>query len=136
MIETFNTPRAPKPLGSYSHAVRYENLIFTAGIGPRHPQTNEVPGLVLDSEGRKRAYDIVLETRMTLENIKVILEDLGSSLDKIIEIQTFLLRMEDFNKYNEVFSEYFIRHKPARTTLGVSTLPGNISIEMKAIAER
>ncbi len=133
-LECLQTNKAPNPLGGYSHAVLVGEFIFTAGIGPRHPSTNEIPGSKWNIGGEKISYDIRLETRQTLENIQTILEEAGSSLDHIVEINTFLTNMKDFEAYNEVYSSFFQTHKPARTTIGVLSLPGGISIEMKAIA--
>lgn len=127
-------PNAPQPLGNYSHAVVHGDLIYVSGIASRDFVTNQVPGLVMGGDGKKISYDIRLETKATLENIQKILISAGSDLDHVIEVNTFLLDMKDFAAYNEVFSGYFPSHRPARTTLGVAGLPGNISIEMKVIA--
>ena len=133
-MESHFCPDAPKPLGSYCHAVTHNDLVYVSGIASRHFVTNEVPGLVLDGNGRKVSYDIRAETRATLENIRQILSHVNSELDRILEINVFLTDMKDFKAYNEVFSEFFPSHRPARTTVAVSGLPGNISIEMKCIA--
>lgn len=135
-VEPVFCPEAPKPLGNYSHAVVYGNLVYVSGIASRDFVTNQVPGLVMGEDGRKVSYDIRLETQATLENIKKILKASGSDLEHIIEVNTFLTDMRDFKTYNEVFSSYFPSHRPARTTLGVAGLPGNISIEMKVIAAK
>jgi len=133
-IEQINSPLAPKALGNYSHAVVYGDLIFVSGMAARDPKTNQVPGLELDSSGRKIKYDIRQETRGTLENIKRILESAGSSLAHILEVNVYLTDMNDFAEYNEVYSTYFVNNQPARTTVGVAALPGNISIEMRVVA--
>ena len=133
-IQRINCPSAPKPLGNYSHAVAFGELVFVSGIASRDFKTDKVPGLILDGSGKKVGYDIRLETRATLENIKVILEDAGSSMDDVIEIQTYLLDMKDFAAYNEIFAGYFPTQRPARTTVGVASLPGHVSIEMRVVA--
>ncbi len=133
-IELWNCEKAPKALGNYSHAVSYGDLVWVSGIASRDPITNEVPGLKLDANGRKIAYDIRQETRATLEHIRLILEVAGSGLDRVLEINTYLTDMKDFSAYNEIYSQFFPTHRPARTTIGVASLPGNISIEMKAVA--
>jgi 2-aminomuconate deaminase len=135
-IEIVSCPDAPKALGPYSHATVYGDLIFVSGIASRHPVTNQVPGLKLGPNREKLSYDIRAETRQTLETISNILQTAGSSLDRILEINVFLLDMKDFGAYNEVFAEFFPTHRPARTTVAVAGLPGDISIEMKAIAVR
>ncbi len=135
-LELINDKNAPTPLGAYSHAAVYGDLVFTAGIAGRDPKTNGVPGLKLDENGKKIAYDIRAETRSTLLNLQSTLEAAGSDLDHVVEVNTYLLDMKDFGAYNEVYSEFFSKHKPARTTIGVASLPGNISIEIKMVAVR
>lgn len=135
-IETIKAKGAPSALGNYSHAVAYKDLVFVSGIASRDAVTNQVPGLKLGPDGKKLSYDIKAETRGTLENIRTILKAAGSDLDRVLEINVFLLEMKDFAAYNEVFAEFFPDHHPARTTIGVASLPGNIAIEMKAIAVR
>ena len=135
-IETVNCEKAPRALGNYSHAVCYGELVFLSGIASRDPVTNQVPGLKLDANGNKLAYDIRAETRGTLENIRNILASAGSSLDRVIEVNTYLLDMKDFAAYNEIYAEFFPTHRPARTTIGVASLPGNISIEIKLVAAK
>ncbi len=132
-ITRFDCPSAPRPLGNYCHAVGYGDLIFVSGIASRDFETNEVPGLLM-KDGVKLAYDIRLETKATLENIKKILKDAGSDLEHVLEVSVFLLDMKDFPSYNEIFATYFPKMHPARTTVAVSGLPGNIAIEMKVVA--
>ena len=133
-IELWNCDKAPTALGNYSHAVSYGSLVIVSGIASRDPKTNQIPGLKLDSAGKRLSFEIRAETRATLTHIANILETAGSGLDCVLEINTYLLDMKDFAAYNEVFAEFFPKHKPARTTIGVASLPGQISIEMKAIA--
>jgi 2-aminomuconate deaminase len=133
-IETYVCPEAPAALGAYSHAVGYGDLLFVAGIASRDPVTNQIPGIRRDAEGRKIGYDITAETRATLENIRSILEFSGSDFEHVLEVNVYLLDMKDFAGYNAVYAEYFPFHKPARTTVGVSSLPGEIAIEMKMVA--
>lgn len=135
-IESIQDPGAPKPLGNYSHAIRWGDLVIVSGIAARDPKTDQVPGLVLDAQGRKAGYDIRLETRSTLENIGSILRAAGSDYDHVLEVNTYLLDMKDFGAYNEVYGEFFKTHRPARTTIGVASLPGQIAVEMKVIAVR
>jgi reactive intermediate/imine deaminase len=133
-LNPINSPRAPFPLGNYSHAMGYGDLIFVSGIAARDPKTNQVPGLEMDASGKKLKYDIALETKSTLENIRTILEDAGTNLSKVVEVNVYLLDMKDFEAYNRVYAEFFPEHKPARTTVAVAGLPGNIAIEMKVVA--
>ncbi len=134
VIERCEIPKAPKPLGNYSHATAYGELVFVSGMASRDFRTNEIPGLKLDGQGKRVSYDISAETRSTLENLKTVLEGAGSDLEHVLEVNVFLTDMNDFEAYNKVFAQYFSTHRPARTTLGVASLPGKIAIEMKAVA--
>ena len=118
------TSRAPRALGPYPHARRVGSLLFVSGIGPRHPKTEQIP------EG------IEAQTRACIENIKAILEDAGSSLEKVVDVTAFLTDIDrDFAAYNRVYGEYFGTIRPTRTTVGVVALPSPISVELKVIAE-
>jgi len=118
------SPRAPRPVGPYPHARRFGNLIFVSGIGPRHRETDEI------------AEGIEAQTRSCIENVKAILEDAGSSLEKVIDVTVFLTDMaRDFAAFNRVYGDYFGAIRPTRTTVGVVALPTPISIELKVIAE-
>lgn len=118
--------RAPRPLGPYPHARRLGNLLFLSGIGPRHRETEQIP------EG------IEAQTRACIENVKAILEDAGSSLEKVVDVTVFLTNIDrDFAAFNRVYAEFFetLQSRPTRTTVGVVALPVAISVELKIIAE-
>ena len=116
--------RAPRPVGPYPHARSFGNLLFLSGIGPRHRETDAIPA------------GIEAQTRSSIENVKAILEDAGSSLEKVIDVTVYLTDMKkDFADFNRVYGEYFDAIRPARTTVGVVALPTPISIELKVIAE-
>lgn len=116
--------RAPRPLGPYPHARRVGNLLFLSGIGPRHRVTEQIP------EG------IEAQTRACIQNVKAILEDAGSALEKVVDVTVFLTNIDrDFAAFNRVYGEFFETIRPARTTVGVVALPVPISVEMKVIAE-
>ena len=116
--------RAPNPLGPYPHARRVGNLLFLSGMGPRHPETTQIP------EG------IEAQTRACIENVKAILEDAGSSLERVVDVTVFLTNIDrDFSAFNRVYGEYFGAIRPTRTTVGVVALPVPISVELKVIAE-
>lgn len=129
------TERAPKPVGPYPHARRVGDFLFLSGIGPRKPGTGEIPGLVRDGAGSVVGHDIEVQTRACIENVKVILEEAGSSLEKVLDISVYLTDMQgDFARFNAVYAEYFGTIQPTRTTVGVDSLPTPISVEMKVIA--
>ena len=127
--------RAPRPVGLYPHARRVGNLLFLSGLGPRDPQTNQVPGNVLDESGQVIAHDIRAQCHSVFRNVRMVLEDAGASWDDIVDVTVFLTHLEeDFATYNEVYAEYFSTNRPTRTTVGVSRLPTPIAIELKVIA--
>ena len=121
--EVVFTDKAPKPVGPYPHARKVGDLLFTSGIGPRKPATNEIP------------QGIDAQTRQCIENIRTILEAAGSSLAKVLDVTVYLTDMKrDFDRFNEVYAEYFAKVRPTRTTVGVDSLPTPISVELKVIA--
>jgi 2-aminomuconate deaminase len=133
---SISTDRAPKPVGLYPHARRVGNFLFLSGVGPREAGTNAIPGLVLDKNGNIQAYDIEAECRSVFKNVRTILEESGSSWDKIIDVTVFLTNMKaDFPTYNRLWAEYFKENPPCRTTLEIKSLPTPIAIELKVIAE-
>lgn len=134
--ETYNTHRAPNAVGAYPHARRVGDLLFLSGVGPRQPGTNAIPGgPIRDAEGTPRDYDIEAQTRAVIENIRVILEDSGSSLEKVVDITAFLVDMDrDFKGYNKVYKEVFEPIQATRTTLAITALPTPIAVEFKVIA--
>ena len=116
--------RAPRPVGPYPHARRLGSLLFLSGIGPRDPDTERIP------EG------IEAQTRACIQNLKAILEDAGSSLEKVVDVTVFLTNIDrDFAAFNRVYGESFEAIRPTRTTVGVVALPVLISVELKIIAE-
>lgn len=89
----------------------------------------------MDGEGNVVKRDIEAQCRSVFDNVKRILEDSGSSWEKIVDVTVFLTHMkEDFETYNRVYAEYFQENRPARTTLEISSLPTPIAIELKVIA--
>lgn len=129
------TDRAPKPVGPYPHARRVGDFLFLSGIGPRQPLTGEIPGVVRDAAGSVIDHDIEVQTRACIENIRAILEDAGSSLDKVLDVTVYLTDMErDFQRFNKVYGEFFADVQPTRTTVGVDSLPTPIAVELKVIA--
>jgi 2-iminobutanoate/2-iminopropanoate deaminase len=115
--------KAPKVVGPYSHAVKYKGLVFTAGQIAVNPKDNSMA-----------EADITAQTKQTIENLKVVLEEAGTSLERALKVSVFLKNLNDFQKMNEVYAKYFT-NKPARTTVEVSNLPRGALIEMDVIAE-
>jgi 2-aminomuconate deaminase len=133
--ERISTNKAPKPVGLYPHARRVGNLLFLSGVGPRERGTKKIPGVELDENGKILSYDIETQCHSVFRNIKYILEDAGSSWDKIVDVTVFLTNMkDDFPIYNKVYAEYFKDNLPCRTTVEINCLPTPIAIELKVIA--
>jgi 2-aminomuconate deaminase len=130
-----NSSRAPEPVGPYPHARQVGNLLFLSGVGPRERGTKRIPGVELDEAGEVVSYDIETQCRSVFQNVRHILEDAGSSWEKIVDVTVFLTNMkDDFAAYNRVYAEYFSEDQPCRTTVGVNALPTPIAIELKVIA--
>ena len=132
IIESQN---APEPVGLYPHARRVGNLLFLSGVGPRERNKKRIPGVELDDRGKIISYDIEAQCHSVFKNVQIILKDSGSSWDKLVDITVFLTNMkDDFEKYNQIYSEYFNEYQPCRTTVEISSLPTPIAIELKCIA--
>ena len=127
----------PSAVGAYPHLHRVGDLVFVSGMGPRTPDTNEIPGgPIKDEDGNPLEYDIKAQAHSVINNVRVILEENGSSLENVVDILVFLIDMDrDFSGYNEVYAEYFSEILPARTTVAVDALPTAIAIELKVIAK-
>ncbi len=127
--------KAPEPVGAYPHARRAGGLLFLSGIGPRLRGSREIPGVTLDGAGGIVAHDIEIQCRAVFENVRLVLEEAGSSFDRLVDVTVFLTDIErDFEVYNRVYAEYFGAIRPCRTTVEVNRLPTPIAIELKCIA--
>lgn len=127
--------RAPEPVGLYPHARRVGNLLFLSGVGPRERGTKQIPGVELDAAGNILSYDIEVQCRSVFNNVRMILEDSGSSWQNMVDVTVFLTNMkDDFATYNRLYAEYFKDNLPCRTTVEVNCLPTPIAIELKVIA--
>ena len=131
----FMSEKAPKPVGSYPHARKVGNLLFLSGVGPRKQNSNEIPGVNMDKDGNVISHDIEAQCHAVFNNIKNILEESGSKWDNLVDVTVFLTDIErDFDKYNRIYADYFKSNQPSRTTVGVTSLPTPIAIELKCIA--
>ncbi|KPF85271.1 2-aminomuconate deaminase [alpha proteobacterium AAP38] len=121
------------PRGRFPHFRRAGDFIFVSGTSSRRPD-NSIAGATVDHLGATD-LDIRTQTRAVIENIGGILEAAGASLRDVVEVSTFLVDMNDFNGYNQVYGEYFDQEGPARTTVAVHQLPHpHLRIEIKAVA--
>ncbi len=135
MTDGINSSKAPEPVGLYPHAKRVGNMLYLSGVGPRERGTKKIPGVVLNDVGEIVSYDIETQVRSVFQNVRWILEDAGSSWDKIVDVTVFLNNMkDDFPTYNRLWAEYFAENPPCRTTLEINCLPTPIAIELKVLA--
>ena len=140
-MSRIDSSKAPEPVGAYPHARRVGNLLFLSGQGPRRRGDKNIPGVVLGPDGKVQSYDIAAQVHACFENVRVVLEEAGSSWDKIVDVLVFLTDMDrDFAAYNRIYAEYFPPgpNQPTRTTVEIGALPtaGNapIAFEVKVIA--
>ncbi len=113
----------PKPLGPYSPAVQAGPFIYVSGQGSIDPKT-----------GKIGSSDFESETERTLQNLQLVLEDSGVSLDDVVSVTVFLRDVNNFSEMNEIYRRYFTENQPSRTCVGVSDLPGGLQIEINAVA--
>ncbi len=125
MVEkkVFHTDKAAVAGGPYSQAVIHNGLIYISGQGAIDPQTNEV-----------KLGTIEEETQLVLENIRIILDEAGSSLDKVLQVTVYLLDMKEYGRFNEFYERYFQGNFPARACVQAAKLPFGIRVEIGAIA--
>lgn len=122
-IKSIKSDNAPAPIGPYSQAVESNGFIFTSGQISIDPKTNElIEGSVTD------------QAKLVFENLKAVLQEAGSGLDKVVKTTIFLQNMLDFGAVNEIYAQYFNVSLPARSTVEVSCLPKNVLVEVDCIA--
>jgi 2-aminomuconate deaminase len=134
--------KAPKPVGLYPLARKAGSLLFLSGVGPRiagsDANDSGVPGLSLDHNGNFKDFDFEAQVHSVFANVKAILNEHGSSWNKLVDVQVFLVDMKrDFHTFNRIYADYFrdIEPKPCRTTIAITALPTPIAIELKCVAE-
>ncbi|MFE4429270.1 RidA family protein [Peribacillus butanolivorans] len=120
--ETIMTKEAPKAIGPYSQAIKVGNVVYTSGQLPIYPETGEMPG------------NIEEQTRVSLENLKKVVEAAGASLQQVIKTTVFLSDMSHFAAMNQIYGEFFTDNYPARSAIEVARLPKDAMIEIEAIA--
>ncbi len=124
MKKVISTPKAPAAIGPYSQAIQVGNLIYTSGQIPINPSTGSFP-----DGGIKE------QTRQSLENVKAILEEAGTSMEHVVKTTVFMADMNDFTDMNMVYSEFFSEPYPSRSAVAVKTLPKGALVEIEVIAE-
>lgn len=123
MKKVISTDKAPKAIGPYSQAIEFNNMVYTSGVIPVNPETNE---LVTGS--------IELQAEQAIKNLAALLVEAGSSVDNVIKTTVFIKDMNDFAKVNEIYATYFTKDCPARSCVEVARLPKDVLIEIEAIA--
>jgi 2-iminobutanoate/2-iminopropanoate deaminase len=118
-----STDKAPSAIGPYSQAVKTDTMVYVSGQLAFDPATGN---LVTD--------DIKTETRQAMNNLKMILEAAGSSLEKVVKTTLFIKNMDDFPFVNEVYGEFFTDNYPARACVEVARLPRDANFEAEAVA--
>jgi 2-iminobutanoate/2-iminopropanoate deaminase len=123
MKEAVLTPRAPKPIGPYSQAIKSNGLLFVSGQVALDPQSGEFVGA-----------DVRQQTERVFENLKGVLEAAGANFNHVVKTTVFLKDMNDFAAMNEVYSRYFTAAPPARSTVQAARLPKDALVEIEVIA--
>lgn len=121
------------PRGKYPHIKRAGDFLFVSGTSSRRAD-NTIAGAEVDAMGTTK-LDVRAQTRAVIENVRDILATAGATLQDVVEVTTYLVNMNDFAGYNEVYGEYFDYNGPARTTVAVHQLPHpHLLIEIRAMA--
>ena len=120
--EVIHTNNAPGAIGPYSQGITIGELVYTSGQLPINVETGAMPETIEE------------QTKQSLENVKAILEQSGSSMDKVIKTTVFLSDMNDFAKMNEIYSSFFTEPYPARSAVQVARLPKDAKVEIEVIA--
>ncbi|MBQ7065865.1 MAG: RidA family protein [Lachnospiraceae bacterium] len=121
MLKKISTEKAPAAIGPYSQGIIVDNFLFASGQVPIIPETGEI------AEG-----DITIQATQVMKNIQAILEEAGTTFEKVVKTTCFLADMNDFAAFNEVYAKYFTE-KPARSCVAVKTLPKNVLCEVEII---
>lgn len=133
--EEKSSDRAPPAVGAYPHARKVGKMLYLSGVGPRQLGQKTIPGVELDDNGNIVQYDIEKQCKSVFDNVRMIVEDCGSSWGKIFDVTVFLTNMkDDFKIYNKIYSDYFGDIRPCRTTVEINALPTPIAIELKVVA--
>lgn len=122
-MKTINTNKAPEALGPYSHATVINDLVFTSG---------QIP-LTLD--GTIVSDDVQEQTKQVLENLTMVLKEAGSDIDSVVKATIFISDMNNFQKINEIYGNYFGETQPARSCVEVARLPKDVKVEIELIGK-
>lgn len=123
MIQSIHTGNAPAAIGPYSQAKICAGMLYTSGQIAINPASSSIEEITIEGQ-----------TIQVCENLKAVLEEAGTSFEKVVKTTCFLKNISDFTAFNEVYGRYFTS-KPARSCVGVSELPKNALVEVEVIAE-
>lgn len=118
----FFTTRAPKPKGPYAQAVAHRGVLYISGQVPLDPESGSVVRGTIEEE-----------TDAVLRSLQAIVEDAGSGMKDVLKTTCYLADLNDFERFNKIYKNYFFGDPPARTTLEVSALPLNVQVEIDAV---
>jgi 2-iminobutanoate/2-iminopropanoate deaminase len=121
-MEFIATNKAPAAIGPYSQGVKVNGMFYSSGQ------------IALTPAGEMLGDDVVLQTKQVFSNLKAVLEEAGSSLDRVVKVMAFVADINDFATVNEIYAEAFGDHKPARSLVAAKTLPKNALVEIEVIA--
>ena len=119
---SFHTDKAAELGGPYSQAIIYKNMIYLSGQGAVDPLTNQLTTGAIEKEAK-----------LALENIKIIMESAGSSLDNILQVNVYLTDIREYARFNDVYRDYFSDPMPARTCVEVKQLPFGLRVEIDTV---
>ena len=123
-MKALNIDGAPAAIGPYSQAIQTGNLVFCSGQTPLDPATMELVGTTIEEQ-----------TERVLQNLSIVLEGLGLSLQNVVKTTVFLKSMDDFQGMNGVYAKKFGEHRPARSTIAIRQNPLDALVEIECIAE-
>ena len=123
-MKEISTKKTPAAIGPYSQAIQVGGLVYTSGQLPINPETGAfVPGGIKE------------QTRQSLTNVKAVLEEAGTAMNRVVKTTVFLADMGDFADMNSVYAEFFSTPYPARSAVAVKTLPKGALVEIEVVAE-
>ncbi len=122
-MKAIRSSNAPAAIGPYSQAISVGETIFTSGVIPVVPATGEIAGDSVEEQ-----------TEQALTNLKNLLEDAGSSMERVVKTTVFIKDMDDFSRINEIYGKYFTGMLPARSCVEVARLPKDVKLEIEAVA--
>lgn len=123
-LEVVASPKAPEAIGAYSQAIVAGDFVFVSGNLPINPATGKMP------------ENIKEQAKQSLDNIKVVLEEAGTGMNKVVKATIFLADIGDFAAVNEIYSSYFTAPYPARSCVAVRDIPRGAKVEIEVIAAK